>query len=86
MAEIIHARATDFIFKPHGDAADSESIILTREQYRQLLPQGEREAALESLKTLLATRPVVYLGFGLRDPDFLYVRRCSSQDLQGRNS
>ncbi|MFJ4604859.1 SIR2 family protein [Pseudomonas atacamensis] len=38
-AEIVHARAIDFIFKPHGDAADSESIILTREQYRRLLPQ-----------------------------------------------
>jgi hypothetical protein len=45
MAEIVHARATDFIFKPHGDASDSESIILTREQYRQLLPSGERHAA-----------------------------------------
>ena len=74
MAEIVQARATDFIFKPHGDAGDIESIILTREQYRQLLPQGERHDALESLKTLLVSRPVVYLGFGLRDPDFLYVR------------
>ena len=73
-AGIIHARAIDFIFKPHGDAADSESIILTREQYRQLLLQGERHAALESLKMLLATRPVVYFGFGLRDPDFIYIR------------
>ena len=43
MGEIIHARAIDFIFKPHGDAADSESIILTREQYRQLLPDGEKD-------------------------------------------
>jgi hypothetical protein len=73
-AEIVHARAIDFIFKPHGDASDSESIILTREQYRQLLPQGERHAALEAVKMLLASRPVVYLGFGLRDPDFIYVR------------
>jgi hypothetical protein len=54
-AEIVHARAIDFIFKPHGDAADSDSIILTREQYRQLLPGGERQAALESLKMLLAS-------------------------------
>ena len=73
-AEIVHARAIDFIFKPHGDAGDIESIILTRKQYRQLLPQGERHSALESLKTLLVTRPVVYFGFGLRDPDFIYIR------------
>lgn len=73
-AEIIHARATNFIFKPHGDAGDIDSIILTREQYRQLLPNGERRSALEALKTLMVTRPVIYIGFSLRDPDFLYIR------------
>lgn len=82
-AAVVHARAIDFIFKPHGDAADSESIILTREQYRQLLPGGERQAALESLKMLLASRPVVYLGFGLRDPDFIYVRDLLSNTYKG---
>ncbi|HZG19618.1 MAG TPA: SIR2 family protein [Herbaspirillum sp.] len=82
-AEIVHARALDFIFKPHGDAGDSESIILTREQYRQLLPQGERHAALEAVKMLLASRPVVYLGFGLRDPDFLYIRDLLANIFKG---
>jgi len=82
-AEIVHARAIDFIFKPHGDAGDSDSIILTREQYRQLLPQGERQAALESLKMLLASRPVVYFGFGLRDPDFIYVRDLLTNTYKG---
>jgi hypothetical protein len=82
-AEIVHARAIDFVFKPHGDAADSDSIILTREQYRQLLPQGERQNALESLKMLLASRPVVYLGFGLRDPDFIYVRDLLANTYKG---
>lgn len=83
MAEIVHARAMDFIFKPHGDAHDSDSIILTREQYRQLLPQGERQAALESVKLLLASRPVLYLGFGLRDPDFIYVRDLLANTYKG---
>lgn len=83
MAEIIHARATDFVFKPHGDASDSDSIILTREQYRDLLPDGERHAALESFKMLLATRPVVYLGFGLRDPNFIYLRDLLANTYKG---
>lgn len=82
-AEIVHARAIDFVFKPHGDAADSESIILTREQYRQLLPGGERQNALEAVKMLLASRPVVYLGFGLRDPDFMYIRDILSNTFKG---
>ena len=83
LAEIVHARATDFVFKPHGDANDSESIILTREQYRQLLPGGERQAALESVKMLMASRPVVYVGFGLHDPDFMYVRDLLSNTYKG---
>ena len=82
-AEIVHARAKDFIFKPHGDASDSESIVLTREQYRQLQPQGERQAALESVKMLLASRPVFYLGFGLRDPDFIYVQDLLANTYKG---
>jgi hypothetical protein len=82
-ADIVHARAIDFVFKPHGDAGDSDSIILTREQYRQLLPGGERQAALESVKMLLASRPVVYIGFGLRDPDFIYVRDLLSNTYKG---
>ena len=82
-AEIVNARAINFIFKPHGDAGDSDSIILTREQYRQLLPGGERQAALESMKMLLVSRPVIYLGFGLHDPDFLYLRDILANTYKG---
>jgi hypothetical protein len=81
--KIAAAKALDFVFKPHGDAADSNSIILTREQYRMLLPQGELHHALEALKTLLVSRPVVYLGFGLRDPDFIYVRDILANTYKG---
>ncbi|MBH1499676.1 SIR2 family protein [Stenotrophomonas maltophilia] len=83
MADIVHARASDFLFKLHGDAGDSDSIILTKEQYRQLLPHGERSAALEALKTILVSRPVLYLGFGLRDPDFGYVKDIISNTYRG---
>lgn len=83
IAEVVHARAVDFVFKPHGDAGDADSVILTREQYRQLLPGGERSAALDAVRLLLATRPVVYLGFGLRDPDFLYLRDLLSNTYKG---
>lgn len=83
MGRISQARATDFIYKPHGDVGDAESIILTREQYRSLLLNGERHMALETLKTLMVSRPIVYMGFGLRDPDFLYIRDILSNIYQG---
>ena len=73
-AEIVGARANNFLFKLHGDVEDSESIILTREQYRTLNYGGELHHALETTKTLMLSRPIVYIGFGLRDPDFLYLK------------
>lgn len=82
-ADIIQSRSVDFIFKPHGDVGDVESIVLTREQYRKLLEGGEWKHALESLKTLLVTRRVVYLGFGLRDPDFLLLRDVLANTWKG---
>ncbi|WP_083700284.1 SIR2 family protein [Mycobacterium sp. IS-836] len=69
---VIQATARDFVFKPHGDIDSSDSIIITREDYRSL--QGEKRFVFESLKILLATRPVIFIGFGLRDPDFLLIK------------
>lgn len=83
LVEIVSARSSHFIFKPHGDIGDTSSLVLTREQYRALMPGGERNNALESLKTLLVTRPIIYLGFGLRDPDFLYLRDLLLNIYQG---
>jgi SIR2-like protein len=47
------------------------------------MPGGERHSALESVKLLLASRPVVFLGFGLRDPDFLYVKDLLANTYKG---
>jgi hypothetical protein len=71
-ASIVQSRASDFVFKPHGDIDASDSIILTREQYREL--RHERRNAFDAFKTLMSSRPVVFVGFGLRDPDFLLIK------------
>lgn len=83
LADTVRARSSHFIFKPHGDINDVSSVILTREQYRTLMPGGERQNALETLKMLLMTRPVLYVGFGLRDPDFIYLRDLLLNIYQG---
>jgi hypothetical protein len=82
-ADIVQVRAIDFVFKPHGDVGDVESIVLSREHYRKLLEGGDWKHALESLKTLLVTRCVVYLGFGRRDPDFLLLRDVLANTWKG---
>jgi len=80
-ASIIQSRARDFVFKPHGDVDASDSIVLTREQYRAL--RGERRHAFDAFKTLLASRPMLFVGFGLRDPDFLLIKDTLATVYQG---
>lgn len=83
MARIVHANAKNFVFKPHGDADDVKHIVLTRTQYRNLMPHGSLHTAMETLRILLMTRNVVYIGFGFRDPDFAYVRDTLGNLYQG---
>lgn len=80
-ASIVQIRARDFIFKPHGDIDDTESIILTHEQYRKLY--GERNHTLKALETILLTRPIVYIGFSLNDPDFLNIKDNIENTFKG---
>lgn len=74
IADIIQSQANNILFKIHGDVNEPESIILGKEDYRKFQPEGELSYVLESLKILMLTRPVIYLGFGLKDPDFLFLR------------
>ena len=59
-AEIVQAKTRNFVFKPHGDARDIETIVLTREHYRMLMPEGRYSATLTTLMTLLSSRPVLF--------------------------
>jgi hypothetical protein len=72
VASIVQARSEGFVFKPHGDLGSCDSIVLTREGYRAL--HAQHRNVLEATRTLLASRPVVFIGFGLRDPDFLLIQ------------
>ena len=63
----------NFIFKPHGDMDKIESIILSERQYNDLYESGNKFYAYRALETLLTTRNVVFVGFGLTDPDFIRI-------------
>jgi hypothetical protein len=72
IADIIPGSARNFVFKYHGDLNDGSSIVLSRDQYRRI--QHDYPDTMRAFSTLLATRPVVMIGFGLRDPDYLNVQ------------
>jgi hypothetical protein len=81
-ADIISAKSRNFVFKYHGDLTNAESIVLSREQYR--CNQMDYPGIVRALSTLLSTRPVFMIGFGLRDPDFLMVQNELVSIFQGQ--
>lgn len=79
-ARITKYGASQFVFTPHGRAEHSDTIILATEDYRSL---RTRSATPETLRHLLVSRPVVYIGFGLQDPDFLLLKEEIAETYQG---
>ena len=80
-ARIVKHGASRFIFSPHGRAEKSDTIILTREDYRDL--KYKSKFTISTLQHLLISRPVIYLGFGLQDPDFLMIKDEIAAIYQG---
>lgn len=80
-AKIVKHGASRFIFTPHGRVEKCDTIVLTREDYRGL--KYTSKATIPTLQHLLISRPVVYLGFGLQDPDFLMIKDEIATIYQG---
>lgn len=80
-ARIMKHGASRFIFAPHGRAERIDTVVLSREDYRRI--QFENQSVGKALEHFFLSRPVVYLGFGLRDPDFLMLRDQIASTYQG---
>lgn len=80
-ARIVKHGASRFIFAPHGRSERCDTIILTREDYRGI--KYNSKSTLMTLQHLLISRPVLYLGFGLQDPDFLMIKDEIAATYQG---
>ena len=80
-ARIMKHGASRFIFHPHGTADRINTIIFSREDYRKVLFNSP--SVLTSLEHLFLSRPVVYVGFGLRDPDFMMIKDQIASTYQG---
>lgn len=82
LADIVKASADEFVFKPHGDLSDADSIVLTSRDYERLIG-SESNLVRRALETILVTRPILFIGYGLRDPDTSLVLRTLNDRYVG---
>jgi hypothetical protein len=81
-ADIIRADAQNFVFKIHGSIENSESIVISESDYYEIILNHFSAASgpvLEAIKILMVTRPIIFLGYSVRDPDLLLVMRFLQQ-------
>ncbi len=69
-----------YVIKLHGSATDSERIILSRDDYEDF--HSSRQALALLLESLLLNQMFLFLGYGLRDPDFRSINHRISKILQ----
>jgi hypothetical protein len=74
--------SSDFhILKTHGDIDRIDSIVLTQNQYRDLMHNNG--AYKRYLENIFTTKSVLFLGFSLTDPDLLTVLDALQVHLHG---
>lgn len=56
-----------FILKMHGDADDVQTLVLTKQDYRNIIHGNDLYRT--ALSQILATRTALFIGYGLRDHD-----------------
>jgi len=61
------------VFKIHGSVTSYGSVVATNEDYKKCHKQLVRGLIGSNLKMLLATKVVVFVGYSLRDYDFLRI-------------
>lgn len=82
MADIIKANSRNFVFKPHGDLDDAASLVLSSSDYEKIM--GNRHNGVHrTLETLFLTRPVIFVGYSLNDPDTELLLRSINSDFLG---
>ncbi|MBI4447318.1 MAG: SIR2 family protein [Acidobacteria bacterium] len=70
-----------FILKLHGHINDIETIILTARDYQTLLHRTP--AYRSALSTLIATKTLLFVGYGMRDPDLTLILSENQSVFQG---
>jgi tetratricopeptide (TPR) repeat protein len=59
------------LFYLHGSLHDKAKIVFTQKQYAEFYDDGSNKAKLETLRSLLASKTFLFLGFSMDDPYFV---------------
>lgn len=71
------------VLKIHGTESNYGSIVATRTDYEKCLSDLSKNLIGGKLKDILATRTVVYIGYSLKDDDFLQISAFVRDQMQG---
>jgi len=70
------------VYKIHGSISNYGSIIATKEDYDKCYKQLNRGIIGSYLKTILATKTVVFIGYSFRDYDFIRIYNYLKKELK----
>jgi len=70
------------VFKIHGSISNYGSIIATSEDYEKCYEELNKGIIGARLKTLLATKTILFVGYSFRDFDFLRILNFLKQELK----
>jgi len=69
------------VFKIHGSISNLGSIIATTEDYNKCYEQLEKGVLGSSLKMMLATKTILYVGYSFRDEDFIHIHSLLRKEM-----
>jgi hypothetical protein len=71
------------VFKIHGSVNNVGSIVATTEDYANCYERLGTGLIGSVLKTLLATKTVVYIGYSFQDTDFVRIHELLTSEMKG---
>jgi hypothetical protein len=71
------------VFKIHGSVNNVGSIVATAEDYANCYERLETGLMGSVLKTLLATKTVIYIGYSFQDTDFVKIHQLLTSEMKG---
>jgi len=71
------------VFKIHGSVKSVGSIVATNEDYANCYERLNTGLIGSILKTLLATKTIVYVGYSFLDPDFVKIHDLLTSEMRG---